>query len=117
MKVNIEGRDGGRREGKRKIFAAFLNWELPQKILEEFRKKSIQDRSFQYYADQMYGSLTTSRRHLAFQKRKELKENGTTTSGFVKFPARLMVNHPGDVDRYGKKVYKQLTNFSSYKVE
>ena len=60
------------REGKRKIFAAFLNWELPQRIIEQFRKRNIGDNTFQIYVDQMYGPLTTMRRNLAFQKRKAL---------------------------------------------
>ena len=110
-------REGGNRQGKRKIFAAFLNWELPQKIIDQFRKKSIQDRTFELYAEQMYGPLTSLRRNLAFQKRKELKAKGEIVSGFVKFPAKLMVNAPGDVDRYGRKVYKQHTDFSFLKVE
>ena len=89
-------RDGGIREGKRKIYVAFLNWELPQAILDKFRKRCIQDSSFNIYAEQMYGSLTSLRRNLAFQKRKSLKEEGSITSGYVAFPARLMVNIPGN---------------------
>ena len=104
------------REGKRKIFAAFLNWELPQRIIEQFRKRNIGDNTFQIYVDQMYGPLTTMRRNLAFQKRKALKGNGEITSGFVNYPARLMVNFRGDVDVNGKKIYKQHTDFSSHKV-
>ena len=110
-------RDGSPRQGKRKIFAAFLNWELPQSILDQFKKRSINDRAFDIYVDQMYGPLTTARRNLAFQTRKQLKESGAITSGFVDFPAKLMVNHAGDIDRNGKKIYKPHTNFSSYKIE
>ena len=110
-------RDGGLRQGKRKIFVAFLNWELPQKILDEFRKKCIADRAFDIYVEQMYGPLTSLRRNLAFQQRKSLKEQGAITSGFVAFPARLMVNIPGDVDMNGKKVYRLHHNFSFDKVQ
>ena len=110
-------RENGNRQGKRKIYAAFLNWELPQKIIDQFRKKSIEDRSFQFYAEQMYGPLTSRRRNLAFQQRKLLKESGSITSGYVQFPAKLMVNAPGDVDRFGRKVYKQHSNYSSHKVD
>ena len=42
-------RNGGTREGKRKIFVAFLNWELPQRILDEFKKKNISDKTFHIY--------------------------------------------------------------------
>ena len=110
-------RQGSSRVGKRKIFCAFLNWELPQKILDQFRKRCIDDRNFDLYVDQMYGPLTTIRRNLAFQTRKTLKEQGTISSGYVAFPARLMVNTPGEVDRFGKKIYKCHTNFSDQKVE
>ena len=110
-------RDGGTRQGKRKIFAAFLNWELPQKILDKFKKRCIEDRFFGIYVDQMYGPLTTFRRNLAFEARKRLKQEGAITSGYVDFPARLMVNIPGDLNRDGKKVYKLHTNFSLHKVE
>ena len=109
-------RDGGVRQGKRKIFAAFLNWELPQRILDEFRKRCIADRNFNIYVDQMYGPLTSQRRNMAFQVRKTLKDEGTITSGFVDFPARLMVNKVGDVDRNGKKIYRIHTNFSDHEV-
>ena len=109
-------RDGGFRQGKRKIFAAFLNWELPQRILDEFRKKNIADRSFKIYAEQMYGPLTTQRRNMAFELRKRLKEEGHITSGYVAFPAKLLVNRAGDVDVDGKKNYRLHTNFSFHEV-
>ena len=110
-------REESTREGKRKIFAAFIDWELPQKILEQFRKKCIEDRTFKYYADQMYGPMTSIRRNLAFERRKKLKDEGAITSAFVAFPAKLLVNLPGDVDIHGKKVYKLHTDFSLHKVE
>ena len=110
-------RDGSSREGKRKIYVAFLNWELPQQILDEFRKKNIADRSFKIYVDQMYGPMTTQRRNMAFEMRKSLKEAGSIVSGFVNFPAKLMVNFPGDVDRNGRKIYREHKNFSDEKVE
>ena len=47
----------------------------------------------------------------------ELKEAGTISSGFVDFPARLMVNFPGDINVFGKKVYKLHTNFSKHDVD
>ena len=107
----------GVREGRRKIFVAFLNWELPQLILNEFRKKRINDPTFDIYAEQMYGPMTSQRRNLAFQARKKLKEEGSIVSGYVAFPARLMVNLPGEVDRMGKKYYKLHENFSDHEVE
>ena len=110
-------RTDGSRNGKRNIYAAFHSWELAQRIIEEFRRKCIADRSFQIYVDQMYGPLTTQRRKLAYDMRKNLKDQGIITGGYVDFPARLMVNIAGDVDFDGKKKYKLHTNFSGHKVE
>ena len=110
-------RADGTRNGKRKIFAAFLNWELAQRIIDEFRKRCIGDRTFQIYVDQMYGPLTTQRRNLAFESRKKLKEQGVITGGYVEFPAKLMVNIAGDIGEDGKKKYRLHTNFSTQKIE
>ena len=110
-------REGGRRTGKRKIFAAFLDWDLPQKILQVFRKKGIEDKSFKFYAEQMYGPMTSMRRNLAFKKRRALKDEGTIVSAFVAFPAKLLVNRPGEYNSEGKKLYREYKDFSREKVE
>ena len=81
-------RDGGYRQGKRKIFAAFLNWDLPQTIIDQFRKKNIADRSLKIYAEQMYGPLTSLRRNLAFQTRKALCLGRRSTNVILTFHAR-----------------------------
>ena len=100
------------RQGKRIIYAAFHSWDLCQKIIESFRVKCIKDRNFNISVDQKYGPLTTKRRQKAFLERKKLKEEGVIASGYVAFPAKLMINLPGDVDGENKKVYKLHTNFS-----
>ena len=68
-------------------------------------------------AEQKYGPLTSKRRQKAYLERKQLKESGVIASGYVDFPAKLMVNLPGDVDRENKKIYKLHTNFSRYPVD
>ena len=98
------------RAGKRLIFAAFHSWDLCQ-VIETFREKCIADRNFQISAEQKYGPKTNKRRQLALQLRKRLKDEGTITSGFLDFPAKLMVNFPGEVIGR-KKVYRMHTNFS-----
>ncbi len=105
------------RQGKRLIFAVFHSWDLCQSIIEDFRRQCIREANFNISAEQMYGPLTIKRRQLAFTKRKELKENGQITSGFVDFPARLMVNMPGEVNAVGKKAYKLYADFSKHKVD
>ena len=103
------------RAGKRFIFAALHSWDLCQLVIETFREKNINDPLFTIHADQKYGPLTTKRRQLAFLQRKQLKDAGTITSGYVSFPAKLMVNFPGELNR-GKKIYKLHTNFSRVKI-
>ena len=39
----------------------------------------------------MYGKITTARRNLALKLRKELKEKGQIVSGYIVFPAKLLV--------------------------
>ena len=103
------------REGRRIIYAAFHSWDMCQTVIETFREKCIRDRDFKIAAEQKYGPKTNKRRKLAFQMRKQLKENGDIVSGFVAFPAKLMVNKPGDMNG-NKKVYRLHTNFSRYDV-
>ena len=103
------------RKGKRLIYAAFHSWDLSQEVIDIFREKCIKDRTFFISAEQKYGPITSRRRQLAFQLRKELKDAGTITSGFVNFPAKLMVNYPGEM-RGPKKLYKLHTNFSKHKI-
>ena len=107
------------RKGKRYIFAAMHSWDLCQTLIKKFRQKGINDPNFKISVEQKYGPLTTKRRKLALELRKALKENGEITGGYVKFPARLFVNFPGEVrnTNYGeRKIYKMHTNFSRTKV-
>ena len=104
------------RRGKRYIYAAFYSWELCQSIIEAFKNKNIKDINFNIYAEQKYGPLTTKRRNLAMQKRKSLKENGEIASGYVIFPARLMVNVNGEMEN-GKKRYALHTDFSKHEIK
>ena len=105
------------RAGKRLIFAAFHSWDMTQKIIETFRQKCITDRAFTIAAEQKYGPMTSKRRQLAFILRRRLIDSGEIVSGYVDFPARLMVNVPGATRSDGKKRYEQHTDFSRYAVE
>ena len=108
------------RVGKRIIYAAFHSWDMCQLIIETFREKCIKQRDFEICAEQKYGPKTNKRRQLAFKLRKQLKDGGQITSGFVDFPAKLMVNYPGQTIADGngrhKKVYRLHTNFSKHDV-
>ena len=115
---NFEGSQNFR-AGKRLIFAAFHSWDLCQEIIETFRQKCIVDRSFKIAAEQKYGPLTSKRRQMAFQLRRQLIDSRAITSGYVDFPAKLMVSFPGDVRADNKKVYKLYPNgnFSRFPAE
>ena len=84
-------------------------------MIEVFKEKCIKDPTFSISADQKYGRRTSKRRQLALKLRKDLKAAGTITSGFVNFPAKLMVNYPGEM-RGPRKVYRLHTNFSKHKI-
>lgn len=103
------------RRGKRLIFAAFHSWDLCQTVIETFKQKCIRNVDFNIAADQKYGPLTSRRRSMALKKRKEMKESGEITGGYLEFPAKLFVTN-GQVNN-GKKVYRLHTNFSRYKLE
>ena len=105
------------RTGKRLIFAAFHSWDLCQKITETFRTKCIREPNFQISAEQKYGPMTSRRRTMALKKRKELKDSGEISAGYINFPARLMVNTNRQVDVRGKKIYRLHTDFSKHIVE
>ena len=76
----------------RPIICAFANWKDSELVKNKFLKNSISNNNNStVYADQKFGPLTTARRSNALKLRKELKAAGTIASGFVAFPAKLMV--------------------------
>ena len=95
---------------------AFRSWDMCQEILETFEEKCIVDRSFDIAVEQKYGPLTSKRRQMAFRLRKEMKDSGAIVSAYVDFPARLMINVPGNVRSDGKKIYELREDFSKYPV-
>ena len=80
----------------RPFFAAFDYWPNTVNTIDSFRAKSIKDKAFKISADYKYGQLTTKRRNMAMIERKELKQSGAIVSGYVAYPARLMVKHSRD---------------------
>ena len=86
-----------RGSGPRPIFAAFRDWKDAEYVKKQFR---INDTAFR--CDTKYGPRTSMRRDLAMKERKRLKDMGVITSGYVDFPARLMVR---DSNQRGTKYY------------
>ena len=65
-------------------------------------------------ADFMYGPKTTIRRNAALLKRKQLKEEGVITCGYIQFPAKLLVKRAG---ARREDPYEPMEDFSNMKVE
>ena len=83
-------KEGDDKKFPRTIFALLYNWNNVDVLMSELRKHG---KGSNIYIDQQYGPITTYRRKLALNARKELKDAKTITSGFVKFPAKLMVKN------------------------
>ena len=93
------------------IYALIDDWRNAEMIKEAFMTKP---KDVHIYCDQKYGKRTTWRRNQALQVRKELKRTGEIVSGYVKYPAILMVCKQ---QRHGqKKEYEEYDNFSSMPV-
>ena len=88
----------------RPIFAAMYSWKACEDILWSARKKK------NVFIDYKFGPLTTRRRNLALQKRRELLNKGTLTQAHVAYPARLMGKTQSD------KKYKLIEDFSKVNV-
>ena len=91
------------------IHAQFYDWNDCERILKLARANSKKSK---IYIDQRYGPDTTWRRNQALLKRKELLETGAIYSGFVQYPARLLVK----LDDRKETKYTLHQNFSTIKV-
>ena len=95
--------------GPRQIFASFVDWRDSERTKEAFRKNS----GGSIYVEQKVGPRTTFRRNIALKERKHLIEARSIFSGYVSFPARLMVK---DSDARGAK-YRQWRDYSKEPVK
>ena len=82
-----------KKKGPRYIYCGFHSWDDSQFVLERFRRASISGKIKGIYVEQRYGATTTARRNHALYIRKDLKANGTITSGCVSYPVKLMVKY------------------------
>ena len=88
---------------------AFLDWRDSEFVKEQFRRNNISTDSV-ISCEQKYGPRTTVRRNMALKERRRLKVAGEISSGYVKFPAILMVKDTNDTK------YRQLKDFSNESV-
>ena len=98
--------------GPRPIFAAFHSWKDSEWIKSEFRKNNIDNPGCHIYAEQKFGPKTTIRRNRAMLMRKRLKDDREIISGYVAYPARLMVKTSNGEKYIMKKDFsKEEVNF------
>ena len=90
----------------RDIHLCLYDWNDADSILKGFKKFGLKNRE-KIFIEQRYGPDTTWRRNKAMILRKQLKEEKRITSGYVAFPAKLMVKKVGD-DRY--TLHKDFSN-------
>ena len=101
MSQNIERihRGSGRpdRKGHRVVHALFFDWNDSEHLKREFFKHG---KGSNIFIDQRYGPNTSFRRNKALERRKELKGNGTIQSGYVAYPAKLLVKYKTTDKKY-----------------
>ena len=83
----------------RPVFAAMHKWEDCEAHVASARSGAI-------LVNYKYGPKTTRRRNMALAERRKLKENGTITSAYVKYPA-VLVGKKSRSDEY--KVIKDFS--------
>ena len=94
----------------RPIFAAFCNWKESEAVKKAFREANAwgNNANRKVIVENKFGPRTTVRRNNALKERKRLKEEGRILSGYVAFPAKLMVKEIGFNTRY--RLWKDFSN-------
>ena len=87
----------GSKDGIRDIHVLFFDWNCSQLILSEFIKHG---RGQNVFIEQRYGPDTTFRQNKAKEERRSLINDKIIQSGYVKFPATLMVKYSKDDTKY-----------------
>ena len=103
--------DGSTRR-PRNIFAKVYRWCDAEHLKDDFRKANIANPDLKVYCEQKFGPLTTARRSHAMLVRRDLKKEKKIHSGFVAFPAKLLVKYTPD----RKEKYVPYDNFSNMEV-
>ena len=73
--------------------------------MKKARLLRLSDRTVRFSLEHQFSDLVTDRQNQAKIKRRELVDDGTIVSGFVEYPARLMVKYQGET------TYKLYENF------
>ena len=94
----------------RDIHVCFYDWNDTQKVLQGFQKHGIGNNQ-NIFIEQRFGPNTSWRRNQAKLARKSLKEKKEIISGYISYPAKLMVKK----SKEGK--YSLFKDFSNMEVE
>ena len=94
-------------EGPRPIFCAFYDWKKSELVKETFKRDNIDNRG-KLYAEQKFGPLTSKRRNEALKVRKELKASNRIISGYLAYPAKLMVRTEAGAKYHVYKDFSQM---------
>ena len=97
--------DNPNKRGQRDIYANIYSWDHCTRLVDDFRHLNVRGQS-NIHVEFKYGPLTTNRRIQAMGRRKELKAAGHIISGYVAYPARLMVKATGTT------TYRMIEDFS-----
>ena len=77
------------------LVAKITNWDMAEKIKSAIIKANQEGKSA-VFVSQMYSKSLTERRNAALKYRADLKEQGTSVEGYVKFPATIMIKRNGE---------------------
>lgn len=94
-----------KRGGPRVVHALFSNWNDSELLKNDMWKRG---RNSGVFVEQRYGPDTTWRRNQGLTMRRELKQQGTITSGFLAYPAKLMVKYQRTEKNY--TLHKDFSN-------
>jgi len=84
------------------IFVKFTSWSTMEDVKSIIQESS---RDTHIYASNMYSPSLTARRNDAMLHRKTLKSNEPCIKAYVKYPATLMVQRPGNSHYQLEKVF------------
>ena len=100
------GRSSSSKNGPRYIFVKFHSWKDSEMIKSGFADLNAKNRSMAIRVNQMFSKRLTVRRNNAMLKRKQLLESKCISSGYIAYPANLMVKKSPS-----EKGYKRFMEF------
>ena len=90
------GKTSDKQPGPPLIFARCYDWRDTQMPISTFRNLNMKNKNLKVYVEQQHSPMITARQNEAMLVRKKLKKQNLIVSGFVQYPATLMVKKQGD---------------------